>query len=83
MELRASGAEPPQGFSPWFAVRPAREEPTIVSGHWSALGLRLTDRVALLDSGCVWGGALSALRLEDRWLVQVPCRCHQAIGEGT
>ena len=82
MEFDSSGTEPPEGFSPWFAVRPAREEPALVCGHWSSLGLRLTERVALLDSGCVWGGALSALRLEDRWPMQVPCKCHQAIGEG-
>lgn len=82
MEFRSSGVQPPEGFAPWFSVRPSREEPAIVCGHWSALGLRLTERVALLDSGCVWGGSLSALRLEDRWLVQVPCKCHQQIGEG-
>jgi bis(5'-nucleosyl)-tetraphosphatase (symmetrical) len=81
MELRSSGAQPPQGFAPWFAVRPVRDEPALLCGHWSALGLRLAERVALLDSGCVWGGALTALRLEDRWLVQVPCKGHQPIGE--
>jgi len=82
MEFASSGVTAPPGFSPWFAVRPQREEPAIVCGHWSALGLRLTERVALLDCGCVWGGALTALRLEDRWLVQVPCKGHQPIGEG-
>ena len=82
MEFRTSGVKPPEGFSPWFSVRPPREEPALVCGHWSALGLRLSERFALLDSGCVWGGALSALRLEDRWLVQVPCAGHQSIGEG-
>jgi len=82
MEFGTSGAKPPEGFSPWFAVRPVRDEPMLVCGHWSALGLHLAERVALLDSGCVWGGALSALRLEDRWLVQVPCKGHQPIGEG-
>lgn len=81
MEFGSSGVQPPQGFAPWFAVRPARDEPAIVCGHWSALGLHLTERVALLDSGCVWGGALTALRLEDRWLAQVPCKGHQPIGE--
>jgi len=82
MDFRSSGVQPPEGFAPWFALRPARAEPALVCGHWSALGLRLTDRVALLDSGCVWGGALTALRLEDRWLAQVPCRGYQPIGEG-
>lgn len=81
MEFGSSGVQPPPGFAPWYSVRPARDEPALVCGHWSALGLHLTERVALLDSGCVWGGALTALRLEDRWLVQVPCKGHQLIGD--
>ena len=81
MELKATGVAPPAGFLAWFEARAPREEPAIVCGHWSALGLKLTDRFALLDSGCVWGGALTALRLEDRWLVQVPCPGYQPIGE--
>lgn len=81
MELKSTGPRPPAGFLAWFDARPAREEPAIVCGHWSSLGLKLTERFALLDSGCVWGGALSALRLEDRWLVQVPCHGYQPIGE--
>jgi bis(5'-nucleosyl)-tetraphosphatase (symmetrical) len=81
MEFRASGVRPPEGFAPWFSLRPERDEPALVCGHWSALGLKLTERVALLDSGCVWGGALTALRLEDRRLVQVPCAGHQPIGD--
>ena len=44
---------------------------TLVVGHWSALGVRLSPRLLALDSGCVWGGRLSALRLEDRTLFQV------------
>ncbi len=81
MEFRSTGVQPPAGFAPWFSVRPDREEPALICGHWSALGLKLTERVALLDSGCVWGGALTALRLEDRWVAQVPCKGRQPIGE--
>jgi bis(5'-nucleosyl)-tetraphosphatase (symmetrical) len=44
----------------------------VVCGHWSALGLHLADGVAALDSGVVWGGALSALRLDDRAVFQQP-----------
>jgi bis(5'-nucleosyl)-tetraphosphatase (symmetrical) len=80
MELRANGAEAPPGFRPWFELRPAGELP-IVCGHWSTLGLRLTEKLIALDTGCVWGGSLSALRLEDRTLFQVPCRGYQAPGE--
>ena len=79
MEFRAKGAAPPPGYRPWFELRP-RDEATLICGHWSALGLKLGERLAALDSGCVWGGKLSALRLEDRCLFQVPCRGYQAAG---
>jgi bis(5'-nucleosyl)-tetraphosphatase (symmetrical) len=79
MEFREKGRTPPQGFSAWFDARAARDEQAIVCGHWSTLGLKLTERLVALDSGCVWGGSLSALRLEDRALFQVPCRCHQPL----
>jgi len=82
IELKAGGTVPPAGYRTWFDARPARDEPVLVCGHWSALGLKLSERFALLDSGCVWGGALSALRLEDRWLVQVLSPGYQMIGEG-
>ena len=53
----------------------------MVCGHWSALGLRLEPNLLALDTGCVWGGALSALRLEDRRLYQVPCVSYRPIDE--
>ena len=80
MEFRAAGTSAPAGYVPWYEARPSAE-PGIVFGHWSAQGLKLNERIAALDTGCVWGGALSALRLEDRWLAQVPCRGYQAVGE--
>ena len=73
MDFHVKNEQAPAGYLPWFEAREPRRESAIVCGHWSALGLKLTERFALLDSGCVWGGALSALRLEYRWLVQVPC----------
>lgn len=79
MDFRAKGAKPPAGYRAWFELRP-KKEATIVCGHWSALGLKLTERLAALDSACVWGGKLSALRLEDRRVYEVPCRGYQ--GEG-
>jgi bis(5'-nucleosyl)-tetraphosphatase (symmetrical) len=77
MELRATGVAPPAGFRAWFDLRPPDERHTLVCGHWSTLGLKLAPRLLALDSGCVWGGALSAVRLEDRALFQVPCRGYQ------
>jgi bis(5'-nucleosyl)-tetraphosphatase (symmetrical) len=78
MEFHAKGKRPPTGYSAWFELRD--EAQTLVCGHWSALGLKLTDKLAALDSGCVWGGRLSALRLEDRALFQIPCAGYQAAG---
>lgn len=65
----------PEGFRPWFEI-PARRHAsaTIVCGHWAALGLRLTANLLALDSGCVYGGQLTAVRLEDRKVFQVSCR---------
>ena len=79
MEFRAKGASAPPGYHAWFDLR-SQESEVLLCGHWSALGLKLTERLAALDSGCVWGGHLSALRLEDRQLFQVPCRGYQAGG---
>lgn len=79
MEFRAKGRDAPEGYRRWYETRP-RERGLLVCGHWSALGLEITPQVALLDSGCVWGGALTALRLEDRRVTQVKCRGYQAAG---
>jgi len=65
----------PEGFAPWFQ-HPARRSASsiVVCGHWSTLDLLLTPNVMMLDSGCVWGGALTAVRLPDRRVYQVPSR---------
>ena len=78
MDFRAKGARAPAGYQAWYEGR--KDEKTILCGHWSALGLKLTHKLAALDSGCVWGGKLSAMRLEDRALYQVPCAGYQAPG---
>ena len=65
----------PEGFAPWFQ-HPARRSASsiVVCGHWSTLDLLLTPNVMMIDSGCVWGGALTAVRLPDRRVYQVPSR---------
>ena len=64
----------PRGLLPWFHV-PNRKnaDRTIVCGHWAALGFHAEQTVLALDSGCVWGGKLTAVRLEDRHVFQVSC----------
>jgi bis(5'-nucleosyl)-tetraphosphatase (symmetrical) len=63
----------PPGSIPWFEMpdRGSRDA-TIVFGHWAALGHRMEPGIIALDSGCVWGGPLTAVRLEDRAVFQVP-----------
>lgn len=64
----------PLNYQPWFKHKHRlTRDVTIAFGHWAALGLRIKNRYISMDSGCVWGGELSALRLEDRALYQVRC----------
>jgi bis(5'-nucleosyl)-tetraphosphatase (symmetrical) len=79
MDFHAKGKAPPPGYSAWFDFR-ENDSKAVVCGHWSALGLQLGKKIAALDSGCVWGGKLTAMRLEDRALFQVPCAGYQAAG---
>jgi bis(5'-nucleosyl)-tetraphosphatase (symmetrical) len=84
IELRTKGetAKAPPGFFPWFdAPGRASRGHSIICGHWSTLGLKLRPDLLALDSGCVWGGSLSAVRLEDRELFQVPCKQSQRPGD--
>lgn len=66
-------AEAPPDLVPWFEA-PGRRSAgsTVVFGHWAALGLVLRPGVVALDSGCVWGNRLTAVRLEDRAVFQEP-----------
>ena len=82
MDFKAKGelSQAPAGYLPWFEVPGRRSAATVlVTGHWSALGLRLEPNLLALDSGCLWGGKLSALRLEDRALFQVDCAADEAV----
>jgi bis(5'-nucleosyl)-tetraphosphatase (symmetrical) len=65
----------PPGHVPWFLFPGRRSEThTIVFGHWAALGLHLEPGVVALDSGCVWGGSLTAARIDDLEIFQERCK---------
>jgi bis(5'-nucleosyl)-tetraphosphatase (symmetrical) len=64
----------PRGYFPWFkGENQWSRDTTIVCGHWAALGLHCDKHVLAIDSGCVWGRQLTAVRLKDRAVFQVPC----------
>ena len=62
----------PPGHRPWFESVSLPAGLTVVFGHWAALGLMVSERAVCLDSGCVWNGSLTALRLEDGVLMVQP-----------
>jgi bis(5'-nucleosyl)-tetraphosphatase (symmetrical) len=88
MDLRASGGlhQAPPGTLPWFDVPGRRTAGTTIAfGHWSTLGFLRRPDIIALDTGCVWGGCLSALRLDAQGgtheLIQVRCEQAQAPGD--
>ena len=70
----------PNGFMPWFELPRQTQQTPIIFGHWSALGLQRKNNVTGLDTGCVWGGKLTAMRLSDSALFEVACPEFQKIG---
>jgi bis(5'-nucleosyl)-tetraphosphatase (symmetrical) len=76
MEFHHKGAPgtQPAGWLPWFEVPGRRSAAaTVVIGHWSTLGLINRSDLIALDTGCLWGGRLTAVRLEDRQVFAVQC----------
>jgi bis(5'-nucleosyl)-tetraphosphatase (symmetrical) len=88
MDLKASGGlgDAPPGYLPWFDV-PGRKSAgtTIAFGHWSQLGFLQRPDIVSMDTGCVWGGCLSALKLgadaARHELIQVKCEQAQKPGD--
>lgn len=82
MEFKTKGktSKAPAGLIPWFELpNRAHADSVMVTGHWSALGLKITPNLLALDSGCLWGGHLTALRLEDRAVFQVDCSAGESL----
>jgi bis(5'-nucleosyl)-tetraphosphatase (symmetrical) len=76
LKTKDSALSAPLGFAPWFAYaeRKTRDE-NILFGHWAALeGQTNTAQVYALDTGCVWGGSLTAMRLDDKKIFRCDCK---------
>lgn len=85
-KVKESAAAAPNGLMPWFEV-PGRltAHTRIAFGHWSTLGPLNQPELLALDTGCVWGGALTAARIDpqdpsQRELISVPCDQAQTPG---
>lgn len=76
LDYKGTPEKRPDGYHPWFSLpHRAYDGPTIVCGHWSALGYRNEAGVLALDTGCLWGGSLTAVRLDGpRQRVSLPCQ---------
>lgn len=83
IDLKYKGApgSQPAPLRPWFSIENRRSRNlNIVFGHWSTLGATEATGICCLDSGCVWGGALTAIRLDSDDMTRTSVAC---IGEYT
>lgn len=84
LKYKGPPAEVPAPFLPWFAAAGRASVATrVIFGHWSALGLYQNHGVLGLDTGCVWGGALTAVNLDDPEAPAVaePARSRRPLGD--
>ncbi len=75
LELKTKSyiSDAPTGYYPWFDIENRKSKnDNIIFGHWAALqGKTNQENIFALDTGCVWGGTLTAMRLEDRAIIPV------------
>ena len=84
LKMKGAPGKQPEDFYPWFDV-PGRKsaEVRVICGHWSTLGLMRRRDLLALDTGCVWGGSLTAVDLDaEAGAVQLACQSHQLPGGG-
>ena len=83
LKMKDAPGDQPDGFYPWFDV-PGRASRgvRVICGHWSTLGLKRRKDLLALDTGCVWGGSLTAVNLDaQQEPVQLACASHQVPGK--
>ncbi len=85
LKLKGAPQETSAPWAPWFSHTERRSADTrVIFGHWSTLGLIRRKKLLALDTGCVWGGALTAVDLDDPEATpaSLACRAHQQTGAG-
>jgi bis(5'-nucleosyl)-tetraphosphatase (symmetrical) len=72
--VKSEAETAPTGYVPWFTLQPPRKHKVLLFGHWAMLNGRTNRHDILgLDTGCVWGRAMTLLRLDTGELHQVSC----------
>jgi bis(5'-nucleosyl)-tetraphosphatase (symmetrical) len=82
LKMKAAPGEQPEELLPWFDV-PGRKsaDVRVICGHWSTLGLKRRPDLLALDTGCVWGGSLTAVNLDtEEPPMQLACKSHLVPG---
>ena len=83
LKLKGAPGEQPEDFLPWFDVpERASRDVRVICGHWSTLGFKRRKDLLALDTGCVWGGALTAVNLDAEARARA-ARLHRASGTGS
>jgi bis(5'-nucleosyl)-tetraphosphatase (symmetrical) len=84
LTMKNAPGEQPEHLFPWFDVpERASRDVRVICGHWSTLGFKRRKDLLALDTGCIWGGSLTAVDLDtEDEPVQFGCRGHQPPGEG-
>lgn len=84
LSMKCAPGEQPEHLYPWFDLPDrASRDVRVICGHWSTLGLRRRKDLLAIDTGCIWGGSLTAVNLDTAdEPVQLACKGHQEPGEG-
>lgn len=84
LDYKGAPESAPSGYYPWFATPSRRFQSqgvTVICGHWSTLGLRRETGLLAIDTGCLWGGQLTAARLDGKpQIIAMPCHARMAPG---
>lgn len=74
LDFKSKGkpSDPPKGYFPWYAISERKSaDHLLITGHWAALGVLITENHYSIDSGACWGNGLTAVRIDDRALFHV------------
>jgi bis(5'-nucleosyl)-tetraphosphatase (symmetrical) len=67
LDIKCSPGKQPRKYQPWYTARNKRKASwKVIFGHWSTLGLHMEKNTICLDSGCLWGGQLTAARVDRK-----------------